>query len=64
MTVADAGFAVLFNPLQVVATDMWTREPVVLEAGELWPAVQASMAVPGLFPPVRLGERYLVWMGA
>ncbi|ACL72145.1 patatin-like phospholipase family protein [Thioalkalivibrio sulfidiphilus] len=59
-TTGRTAFEELRIPLQVVATDMWTRESVVLEAGELWPAVQASMAVPGLFPPVSLGERYLV----
>jgi NTE family protein len=55
-----AAFDELHIPLQVLATDMWTRESVVLEAGDLWSAVHASMAMPGLFAPVKLNERYLV----
>ena len=39
-------------PLQVVATDFWDRRTVVFDSGELWPAVQGSMALPGLFEPV------------
>jgi NTE family protein len=44
----------------VMAADLWSGEPVVLDAGELLPAVQASMALPGVFPPVRLNGRELV----
>jgi len=47
-------------PLRVMAADLWSGEPVVLESGELLPAVQASMALPGVFPPVRLDGRDLV----
>jgi len=36
--------------LKVVATDFWAREAVVLDRGELIPALKASMAVPGVFP--------------
>lgn len=39
-------------PLQVVATDFWSRQQVVFDSGALWPAIRASMAVPGLFAPV------------
>jgi NTE family protein len=47
-------------PLQVVATDFWTREQVVFASGELWPALRASMALPGLFTPVKHAGRVLV----
>lgn len=53
-------FEALEIPLQVVATDYWQRSPAVFDAGELWPAVQGSMAVPGLFSPVSHQERVLV----
>jgi NTE family protein len=53
-------FADLSIPLRVVATDFWERESIVLEQGDLWQAVQASMAVPGLFLPVMLDGRLLV----
>lgn len=47
-------------PLKVVAADFWNREQVVFDSGELAPAIQASIAIPGLFNPVRLGGRVLV----
>lgn len=53
-------FDELTIPLRVVATDFWSREMVVFETGDLWPAVQASMAVPGLFEPIRHRDRVLV----
>ncbi len=43
-----------------IAADALTGEPVVLDAGEAGLAVQASMAVPGLVRPVRIGDRVLV----
>ncbi|WP_440997200.1 patatin-like phospholipase family protein [Arhodomonas sp. SL1] len=57
-------FADLRIPLRVVATDLWRREPVVLESGPVLPAVRASMALPGVFTPVTLGGRVLVDGGA
>lgn len=47
-------------PLEVVATDYWTGETVVLNEGDLFQAIEASMAVPGLFSPVQRGEQLLV----
>lgn len=47
-------------PLKVMATDFWTSEAVVLESGDLLPAVKASMALPGVFTPVRMGEKVLI----
>lgn len=53
-------FADLAIPLSVVATDFWRRTTVVLESGPLKPAVQASMALPGLFTPIELDGRVLI----
>jgi NTE family protein len=47
-------------PLAVVALDLKTGEEVVLREGSLQEAVRASCAIPGILPPVMLGERYLV----
>lgn len=47
-------------PLKIVAADYWSREAVVFESGDLLPAINASMAVPGLFPPVQIDGRLLV----
>lgn len=43
-----------------VATDLRTRSGVVLTEGPLAEALRASIAVPGLFPPVRNNGRLLV----
>jgi NTE family protein len=59
-TIAARRFADLQIPLRVLAADLWSGEPVVLDSGELLPAVQASMALPGVFPPVKLNGRELV----
>jgi NTE family protein len=41
------------------ATDMLTGQPVALAQGGLRKAVLASSSVPGIAPPVMIGERYL-----
>lgn len=57
-------FEALDIPLRVVASDFWTSEQVVLDSGELLPAVKASMGLPGVFTPVVLNERVLIDGGA
>jgi NTE family protein len=47
-------------PLTVVATDLETGEEVLIESGPAVPALLASSAMPGIFPPVRVGQRWLV----
>ncbi len=51
-------------PLRVVAADFWKREQVVLDSGELKPAIRASMALPGVFVPEVMGNQVLVDGGA
>lgn len=53
-------FADLDIPLDIVAGDLWGKEQVVLNEGKLLPAVQASMAIPGIFEPVHIDGRILV----
>jgi NTE family protein len=53
-------FSDLAIPLLVVATDFSERRPVVLDSGPLKPAIQASMALPGLFSPVEVDGRVLI----
>ncbi len=53
-------FADLAIPLKIVATDYWTGEFVVIDDGDLFQALKASMAVPGLFAPVRDGDFLLI----
>lgn len=47
-------------PLHVVATDLLHGVTVRLSQGPVVEAVLASCAIPAAFPPVRLGERFLV----
>lgn len=47
-------------PLKVVATDFYSSEQVVIHSGELLDAVKASMAIPGVFTPVRRDGRILI----
>jgi NTE family protein len=53
-------FAELDIELAVVATDYWSGEMQVIREGELFPALAASMAVPGLFAPVQRGDALLI----
>ena len=43
----------------VVATDVYRGREVWLQDGDLWSAVRASMAVPGLFTPVSIEHHWL-----
>jgi len=47
-------------PFRAVATDIANGEEVVLESGSLPLALAASMAIPGVFAPVRIGDRELM----
>lgn len=59
-----SSFEALDIPLKVVASDFWNRTEVVFDKGDLIPAIQASMALPGIFTPVVMGEQVLVDGGA
>lgn len=43
-----------------VATDLKSGEPILFQRGNTGAAVRASSAVPGVFQPVRIGERSFV----
>ncbi|UFJ42066.1 patatin-like phospholipase family protein [Brevibacillus humidisoli] len=47
-------------PLAVVATDIETGERVVFREGPIDQAVRASISIPGIFVPERVGDRLLV----
>ena len=47
-----------------VSASLNRAEEVVHERGPLWPAVRASMSLPGIFPPVYDGGDLLVDGGA
>lgn len=47
-------------PIAVVATDIKTGEKVVFQTGPTAEAVRASISIPGIFVPERIGSRLLV----
>lgn len=53
-------FKDLQQPLAVTATDINTGEAIIIKQGDLLEALQASLAFPGIFSPVRFGQRFLV----
>jgi len=55
-------FRALAIPFAAVAADLETGAPIVFTSGPLVDALTASMAIPGVFAPVHIGERTL-WDG-
>jgi NTE family protein len=53
-------FEDLAIPLRVVTCDFETGEEVVLAAGPVRPAIMASAALPGVFPPIEHGGRVYI----
>ncbi|WP_349410392.1 patatin-like phospholipase family protein [Pseudalkalibacillus sp. SCS-8] len=47
-------------PFSVITTDLLSAEKVVITEGPISDAVRASIAVPGIFVPQRMGDRLLV----
>lgn len=47
-------------PYAAVATDLQTEKEVVMREGDLFDAIRASIAIPGVFTPMRLQGRNLV----
>jgi NTE family protein len=56
---AEITFADLALPFAAMATDVATARPHVLNDGPVLPALLASAAIPGIFPPVHLGSQLL-----
>ena len=53
-------FEELNIPLAVTTTDIESGELIVIRQGLLLPAILAAISFPGLFAPVRIGDRFLV----
>ena len=47
-------------PFACTATDLKTQREIILTKGLVIDAVRASMAVPGIFPPIQIGDTQLV----
>ncbi|MBE2201542.1 MAG: patatin-like phospholipase family protein [Anaerolinea sp.] len=52
-------FADLNIPLAVVTTDLVTRKEIILDEGDVVEAVLATIALPGIFPPLKRGKHIL-----
>lgn len=57
---SEANFEDTKIPFSIVVTDLFTGNEVVLNSGNILEAVKASSCVPGLFPPVKIGEKYYI----
>lgn len=57
---AELRFEDLWLPFAAVATDLTSGTCAVLDQGPLWPAVQASCAMPGIFPPANIGGHLMI----
>ena len=47
-------------PYKAIATDLFTGEEVIFDRGSLFQAIRASISIPSLFRPVKLGMRTLI----
>lgn len=47
-------------PLTVTATDLNSGDPVYFDSGPALPSLVASCAIPGMFPPVKIDDRWLI----
>lgn len=56
----DMTFSDMFIPFHIVCVDLISGQEIILNEGSVALAVQASSALPGIFRPVRLKNRYLV----
>jgi NTE family protein len=59
----DADISEATVPLSVVAVDLLSGHNVLLESGPLRDAVRGSSSLPGIFPPVAVGEMLLCDIG-
>ncbi|MBX5008425.1 patatin-like phospholipase family protein [Rhizobium lentis] len=55
-----ARFEDLLVPMKVITTDYYGQSEVIIEEGELFPALAASSAIPAVFMPVRLRGRVMI----
>lgn len=56
----DLAFDNTHVPLKIASTDFYTGEQVVHGDGSVIDAIRASLSIPFVFPPARIGDRLLV----
>lgn len=58
--IPDPDFSRCRIPFAATATDLYSGREVILRKGDLIEALRASISIPGIFTPARIGTRYLV----
>lgn len=58
--IGDLQIEQLKRPLIAVATDLYSGQEIWFKEGDLRHAIRASCSMPGILPPVKLGDRWLV----
>ncbi|MDR7143208.1 NTE family protein [Rhizobium sp. BE258] len=53
-------FADLLVPMQVITTDYYGQNEVIITEGQLFPALAASSSIPAVFMPVRMNDRVMI----
>ncbi len=56
----DLQFSDLKIPFACVGVDIFTGERIIFREGNVLDAVLASSSIPGIFPPVKQGKRFIV----
>jgi NTE family protein len=56
----DLTFSAAKIPLYIAATDLYRGDQVVISGGKIVDAVRASISIPYIFPPHKIGDRYYV----
>ena len=56
----NKNFEELDIPLGVMATDLYTKKSILIKEGNVARAVRASIAIPGIFHPVKLQDKLFV----
>ena len=57
---AEMTFEDTIFPLHIVATNLYTGERVVISSGKILDAIRASIAIPMIFSPWKIGDQFLV----
>lgn len=58
--IGEATFADTLIPLKIMATDINSYKEILFQEGSLVDAVRASIAIPGIFEPIRMNDWLLV----
>ena len=56
----EATFKDVKIPISIVATEFNSGEPVTLQSGKLLDCVMASSAIPGVYPPYKIGKHLYI----